>query len=330
VGDEVKLAAAYNNLGYIIGLRSNYDSALRYCHRALNVQESLGLKHDSGRTHNTLGIIYRGKENYVSSLEHTDRALSIFQEIEDKEWMAIAYCERGITKWHMGQLEAADADLARSYEVYKETGLDLELVSILHRRGHVAWELGKMEKADEFFRESAEVGRRVSDFQQTINSLEGLVELYYDIGYGYHKQGDVEKRDEYYARAEEMARQWEEEFEKKGYYFPLYSGSRLRTLGNIAYDRGDYEIALQRYLKAYPRIASRGGYSKYMLPEALDWLQERIDQLPPRLAIEWCDRIQEYWEKEDRSRDFPEMISVCELGRDNARRRQYQPERKQS
>jgi tetratricopeptide (TPR) repeat protein len=320
-GNEAKLAAAYNNLGYTIGLQKSYDSALVYGHRALAIQESLGLKYDSGRTHNALGIIHRGKENYLASLEHTNKALSIFQEFEDEEWISKAYCERGITRWHMGELQEAETDLERSYQNYKETGLRFELVNILHGRGHVAWELGKIGEAEQYFRESAEVGRQVLDFRQTVNSLEGLVELYYDVGYGYHRQGAIEKRDKWYAKAEEMAVQWKEEFEDNGYYFPLYSGSRLRILGNIAYDHEDYDTALQRYLEAYPRIASPWGYSKYMLPEALDWLQERIDQLSPQLALEWCNRIQEYWETNSLDRDFPEMISVCEIGRDNARRR---------
>lgn len=320
-GDQARLATAYNNLGYIIGSYSNYDSALIYCRQALKIQEVLGLKHDAGRTHNTMGIIYRGKEDYLASLEQSNQSITIFREFKDDEWMSKAYCERGATRWHMGQLEEADLDLERSYQLYNKTGLISELVNILHRRGHVAWELGKIEDAELYFRESAEFARRVSDFRQIVNSSEGLVELYYDVGDRYHKQGDVEKRDEWYTKAEEMAVQWKTEFEDKGYYFPLYSGSRIRVLGNIAYDRGDYESALQEYLKAYPRIASRGGYSRYMLPEALGWLQERVDQLPPQLALEWCDRIQAHWKTEGLDRDFPEILSVCEIGRDNAKRR---------
>jgi ABC-type sugar transport system substrate-binding protein/tetratricopeptide (TPR) repeat protein len=320
-GNEASLAAAYNNLGYLIGLQSNYDSALIYCHRALATQESLNLRYDSGRTHNTLGIIYRSKGSYADSLKHTNQALTIFEEFGDYEWLSKAYCERGITRWYMGQLQEADEDLEKSYQVYIETGLRFELANTLHRRGHVAWDMGNLEKAEDYFRESAKIGEQVSDYQQTVNSLQGLVELYYFMGNRYHEQGDMEKRDEWYAKAESLASQWEEEYEKKGYYFPLYSGSRIRILGNIAHDREDYDTALQRYLEAYPHIASRGGYSKYMLPEALDRLQRRIDQLPAKIALQWCDRIQEYWKEKDLDGTFPEMITVCEIGRDNANAR---------
>jgi tetratricopeptide (TPR) repeat protein len=320
-GDEAKLAAAYNNLGYIIGLQSNYDSALIYSHNALSMQESLGLEHDSGRTHNTLGIIYRGKENYSLSLKHTNQAISIFEKFENKEWLAIVYCERGTTKWHIGEPQEAEPDLEKSYQIYKETDSRFELSTILHRRGHIAWDLGNLQQAEQYFQESAKIGREVSDFQQTVNSLEGLVELYYFIGERSYEKGHIREREEWYAKAEKVAKQWKEEFEDQGYYFPLYSGSRLRILGNIAYDREDYKTALQQYLEAYPRIASLGGYSKYMLPEALNRLKKRIDQLPAQLAFEWCDQLQKSWEEKGLNNSFPEMIILCEIGRDNARRR---------
>jgi tetratricopeptide (TPR) repeat protein len=221
----------------------------------------------------------------------------------------------------MHQLQEADADLERSYKLSKDANLTSELVSILHRKGHVAWELGRVEEAEEHFNESARLAVEVHDFHQAVNNLEGLVELYYDIGRKHHENKQFDLRDEWYEKAKEIAEQWKAEYEDEGFDFPLYSGSRSRILGNIAYDREKYGEALDHYLKAYPRIASRGGYSKYALTEALDLLQERIDRLPPQVALEWCDRLEAHWKEMGLSGDFPEMLSVCEICRDNAKRR---------
>lgn len=321
IGDrknQAELAIAYNNIGYVIGLQSNYDSALKYSRRALRMQDPFDLKPDLARTHNTLGILYRGKMDYASSLKHTNQALDIFYSLEDEEWIAKVRAERGITRWYMGDLSQAKADLEKSYQICLEECLQIDLPQIMHAKARLAWQVEEIEQAEQLFHQSAEIGRQVSDYQQAVNSRQGLVELYYAIGCEHHKEGDFEKRDEWYGKAEAMAAQWKNEFEHKGYYFPLYAGSRQRILGNIAYDRADYERALQKYLDAYPRLATRGGYSKYMFPEELDLLQERIDQLPPQLALAWCDRIQEEWQKRDLARDFPEMITVCEISRDDA------------
>ena len=325
-GDYARLAEAYNNLGYIIGLQSNYDGALRYCRQALKMQVEAGLKFASGATLNTLGIIYRSEGEFQLALDHINQAVAVFEEFEDQEWLAKAYCERGATRWYMRELQAAELDLEKSYQTYKLTGLTLGLANILHRKAHVAWDLGDLQNAEYFFRESANIGRQVSDIQQTVNSLEGLVELYYFIGQVSHAEGDAARRDEWYAKAKQVAAEWQTAYEDRGYYFPLYSGSRLRILGNIAYDLEDYETALQFYLKAYPRIATRGGYSIYSLPDALDRLQKRIHQLTPARALEWCQRIQVYWEDMALDKAFPEMISMCEIERDAAKHRLTRPE----
>ncbi|MGH9836828.1 MAG: hypothetical protein ACRD9Y_27700, partial [Blastocatellia bacterium] len=126
------------------------------------------------------------------------------------------------------------------------------------------------------------------------------------------------QRDELYERAKSKAAEWKEMYEDQGFYFPIYSGSRLRILGNIAYDRQEYEEALDSYLEAYQRMASKGGYSRYMLPEHLIWLQERIDLLDPDIALKWCARISDYWEEHHLDERFPEMLDLCAVGRDSA------------
>ncbi|MGH9850197.1 MAG: tetratricopeptide repeat protein, partial [Blastocatellia bacterium] len=159
-GDQAKLASAYNNYGYIVGLQSNYDTALIYCREALKIQEKLELKFDVGRTQNTLGIIHRGKEDYTTSLKHTEQAIAIFHELKNNEWLSNAYCERGATKWHMGQLKEADEDLDTSHKLCASK---TEMVNILHRKAHVAWELGKIQEAEAYFLQSADLAREVSD-----------------------------------------------------------------------------------------------------------------------------------------------------------------------
>ncbi len=323
-GDQIKLASAYNNLGFIVGLRSDYESALRYCHQALKLQERLNLRYDSGRTHNTLGIIFRGKEDFLSSLEHTNQAIAIFHEFKDKKWLSRAYCELGGTKWHMHQpvlLPEANADLEKSYQLSKEIDLTSEQVVIIHRKGHVAWELGKMKEAEKYFKESARLADQIHDIYQLVNNLEGLVELYYAMGEKHHKEKEFDLRDKWYDKATELAEEWKSKYEDEGFYFPLYSGSRHRILGNMAYDRENYEEALSCYMEAYPRMASRGGYSKYALTEYLDLLQDRIDWLPHKIALEWCDKLKSYWKEEKYGEDFPEMISLCDICRDNAKQR---------
>jgi simple sugar transport system substrate-binding protein len=319
--DQRWLASAYTNLAYIIGLKSEYESALRLCQKALQIQERLNLTNDMGRTHNVLGIIYRGKEDYTRSIEHIEQAISIFSKLNIQEWLAIAYSERGTTRWYEDKLDQARADLMHALDLYRGTGSELELPIILHRLGHVAWEKKEFPEAEKYFKESAEISAQVSDYQQRVNSLEGLVELFYYQGEECHIKNEFARRDEWYRRAEAQAEAWTKEFDVPRVKFPLYTGSRLRILGNIAHDQKNYAVALQRYMDAYPYIAHRGGYSRYMLPKALDWLQERIDKLPPEIAIQWCEQLEKHWNEKGLVKDFREMLTTLDIARDNAETR---------
>ena len=328
--DEKRLASAYNNLGYVIGLLKSYDGAVLYCNDALEIQERNGWKYSSGRTLNTLGIIYRGKREFHMALEYTNQALAIFQQANDQEWIAQAYCEMGITFWHMGNLYKAEEVLNQSYQINEKIGLRSAQVNVLHALGHVAWAQERMDNAERYFRESAELAEEFFDPRQAVNSLQGLVELYYDLGYKYHQQEDLVNRDKWYQKSKEAAEDWKKRYEDQGYDFQLYSGDRMRTLGNIAFDCSEYESALQYYLAAYPKTASPWGYSKNLLPEALKKLQARIDQLPPDLALEWCDQIEKEWIRLDKAREAPEMLDTCQICRNHAKRRAAAKEKKEN
>lgn len=318
-GDQARLAAAYNNLGFIVGLQSDYESALRYCRQALRMQENHNLRFDSGRTHNTMGIIYRGKKEYLAALEHANQAIAIFREFKDIVWLAWAYCERGATKWQMKQIDDAKSDLDKSYKLSTEANLQPAQAVYLHRVGHIYMERGEYKKAEECFKKSAALAGQAYNYHQTVTNLQGLVELYYSIGYTHHLKNEYAKRDEWYKKTIEMAEQWRLEYEeRKKLDFPLYTGSRLRILGDIAYDRKEFKRSLAYYKQAFPKIASRGGYSVYALTAHLDQLQERIDLLPPAMAITWCDQLEKHWKKQGLHQEFPEMISVCEICRDAA------------
>jgi tetratricopeptide (TPR) repeat protein len=318
--DEAQFASALNNLGYVMGLESDYDSALVYCNRALEIRERLGRIEEIGISHNTLSILYRSKGEYETSLRHSVQALSLFERADSKEWLVRSHCELGITRWYIRELDGAWESLSTSLEIANQLGDRTELPNILHRMGHVAWDQDRLEEAEKLLIEGYTIGEEVFDYQQTVNGIEGVVELNY-------YQGSLEKseelREQYYRRAEEFARRVRE-YEDQGYVFPIYSGSMRRILGNIAYDRGDFEAALDYYMEAYPLMAIRGGYSIYQLQDYLKRLEKRIDGLPPAVALKWCGRLSEDWENRGLDREYSQMIDTCNVCRLDALRRKGQ------
>jgi tetratricopeptide (TPR) repeat protein len=325
-GDEARRATAYNNLGFALGLKSEYDRALVYCEEAFKIQEELGLRQDAARTQTTLGIIYRSFEQYARSLAVIEQAMRVFQDFQNMEWLARAYCERGTTYWHQGDLVKArsDVDTARAIEEERQPDTterpNRNLVNILHVLGHIAWEQQQYTDALEYFSRCANIARTVSDVKQTINSLQGMVEIYYDLAVRALQAGEASS-EEYYKHAEEQAR-WVEEYPEDRFSFPLYAGSRKRILGNIAYDRGNFPAALRLYKPAYEDIAARGGFSRYVLRDQLKLLRERMERLPPDVALDWCKELETFWKDQHLDQTYRGMIDICQLVRQGIKRRQ--------
>jgi tetratricopeptide (TPR) repeat protein len=187
--------------------------------------------------------------------------------------------------------------------------------------GHICWELKEYDAAVDYFLRCADTAKAVSDVKQTINSLQGLVEVYYDLALQTSQAGDQAGSEAYYKRAEEHAR-WIEEYPEERYSFPLYAGSRQRILGNIAYDRGDYEVALSLYKPAYEQIAARGGFSRYVLRDQLKLLRDRMERLPPDIALNWCEGLEQFWKEKQLDQTYRGMMDVCQIVRQGIKRRQ--------
>ena len=332
---DASLSNTYNNLGYVIGLQHDYESAVTFCRVALEIQEKNGWSQSAARTLNTLGIIFRGRREYDAALNYTYRALDIFQKSNNLEWMSKAYCEMGITLWHSDSLESARKYLDISLQIARDKDFLSNQVDALHGLGHVAWTEGKLAmaegrlaeaeskftEAEYYFIESAEIAEKIYDARQAANSLQGLVELFYDRGYQFHQNGNKKERDYWYARSEEIAEEWRKKFDNQNFNFTLYSGDRIRTMGHIAYDQGDFDTALQCYLEAYPKTASPWGFSRNLFPEALTKLSDRIDKLDPDRAIEWCKKIKKEWIRKNLVKRAPGMIHTCNICISNAKRR---------
>lgn len=311
IGDDIQIAYALNNLGYVRALQGNYSSAIMLCNQALLTREAQGRFRDIGGSHSTLGEIYRHKRDYEKALQHYEKALRIFENQDDKEWMATVYQQQGFAKWFSGKPQKAWKDLQKGVELCREYNRR-ELPGALHRAGHVAEKIYGIDKAEELFKESYERSKESLDVWFIFENLVGFAELDYI-------RWEKERKQEYADRIAGYLKELEE-FEERGYDFPPLSGRMKRTLGNVAYDQKEYEKACKYYQDAYPLIA-KWYYGLYRLPEELDSFGERIDRLPPSIALEWCDALSRYWTELGLDKEHPEMIDFCTVHRIKAKLR---------
>ncbi len=89
--DQKGLASAYNNTGAVYNFLGKYDKALEYYFRSLAIKEKLGDKQGQGRSYNNIGIIYEYLSNYDKALEYYEKSLALKKELGNKEQLASTF-----------------------------------------------------------------------------------------------------------------------------------------------------------------------------------------------------------------------------------------------
>jgi len=116
------IASAYNHLGVLYSVISDYPAALEYHKRGVKIRESLRDKQGMAASYNNIGNIYSNQSDYPLSLDHFFKALKIYEEFGDKSG-ALAKTYNNIGNVYKNQ---SDNPLALDY-YFKSLKIDEEL-----------------------------------------------------------------------------------------------------------------------------------------------------------------------------------------------------------
>jgi tetratricopeptide (TPR) repeat protein len=89
---------SYNNIGTIHYYKEDYDLALEYYQKALEIRKKvLGESHpDLSTSYNNIGAIYDAKEDYRKSLKYYQKALEICKQTIGEEHSETKKVEKNI------------------------------------------------------------------------------------------------------------------------------------------------------------------------------------------------------------------------------------------
>jgi tetratricopeptide (TPR) repeat protein len=315
--DTKTIASIYNNLGFVECLRGEYDAALRYCLQARDTRDRLGLKWDLATSYATLADVYRHWGRYEEAITQSHQALEIFELSQDREWLARAYAHRGATR----RLQATTSEEFNNAIADLQKSLDLnylpEIAYATHVMGCVYWDMGDLDEALCWFARSDAQGGQQFDVWVHVNNLVGAAEIYFRK---WQQETRPELRAEYQDHILESVTRLRQEA-AKGYTLSHHTGRMAHVLGDLAYEEGRLDEALDHYAQAYSLLGGRyAGYGRRTLHDELGALARRIDDLPPERAIAWCDYLERVWSDTTRDiRNREDLLSICRIHRTEAR-----------
>ncbi len=304
-----QIAQSSSQLGHTFGLLGKYSEGIRYCSTAIEIWEDLkNMPHRVGRGKIFRGAVYRMADLYDESLRDIEDSIQIFDKsVENYRLLAESYFEQGLLLWIQANqnpdnqllLEKAQESLNRSIAFCKEFNNYECLPQALHELSRIYWAQGNKDMARKLNGEAYKLALDVYDVHYTIISLVGMAEFDFDEGK--------------YDKIPEYAQELKQDFEDKGYQFPLFYGRMRRIQGDIAFNEQNYELAVDYYAKGLSLIAQHKGYGIYKISEELDKLGEKFKTLSSQESLKAYKTLKTYWTKEGEAGSNSEIISWVDL-----------------
>ena len=181
-GQNETTAMSYNNIGVVYDYLGDYDKALEYHFKALEIKKDvLGENHpNTAMSYNNIGEVYRNLGNYDKALEYFSKALEIFKEVlgENHPNTASYYNNIGAVYYNLGDYDKALEYFNKALEIYKVVSGEKhpDTASSYNNIGAVYDDLGDYDKALGYYFKALEIrkerlGESHPYTQQTLHNI---------------------------------------------------------------------------------------------------------------------------------------------------------------
>ncbi|MDZ7307307.1 MAG: tetratricopeptide repeat protein [candidate division KSB1 bacterium] len=127
LGDRAGLATSYNNIGEVHRARGDYDAALAWYQKSVAIEEALGDRAGLARSYNNIGGIYHARGEYDAALAWYQKSREILEALGDRAGLAITLHNMGYVAKAQQDWPAALAYFTRSRELYQQLGLEKDV-----------------------------------------------------------------------------------------------------------------------------------------------------------------------------------------------------------
>jgi tetratricopeptide (TPR) repeat protein len=200
--EEVLVAKVYNNIGVLYGKKGDYDTALDYHKKSLDIKEKvLGTEHpDTATAYNNIAGIYKSKGDYDTALDYYKKSLDIKEKVLGTEHPSTATAYNNI-----GQIYSSKGDYDTALYYYKKAVAIWEKVlgtehpdtaTAYNNIGQIYESKGDYDTALDYYKKSL-------DIRETVLGTEhpSTATSYNNIAGAYKSKGDYDTALNYYKKA---------------------------------------------------------------------------------------------------------------------------------
>jgi tetratricopeptide (TPR) repeat protein len=181
-GSEMDLARVYSRIGTCLWMKNDFDAALEYYRKELDICEHAKDLRGIAAGLNNVGIVYLRKGDYNSALEHASKARDIFAKIGDQSGVARATGNMGNSYSAKGEYEASMAEYKKCLRLFTRFGAQMPLGMLHMNIGSIQNHLGDFDGAMASYVRSREIREKLGDRRGTAVTIVNIGNLRYDMG----------------------------------------------------------------------------------------------------------------------------------------------------
>jgi len=192
-------AVCYRKLGEVYEKRSDYERALSYLKKGLELLSDVpSIEH--ARIYNDVGVIHSQKSEYPKAEQQFNLALEVLSDVPDDDTLDLVYKNLGNVYYFQGRLNDAAKCYEQSLSLGERIGDIFTQAKIYNNLGTFFKKRGDLKKAIEYYQSSLNLKEQIGD-------VAGLAPLYSNLGVLYSRQADFARAVEFCQRGIEYAKQ---------------------------------------------------------------------------------------------------------------------------
>jgi tetratricopeptide (TPR) repeat protein len=297
LGYMLNYADALNNMGNAYRFQGKIEEALLRCKIGWRLRWNLFQKGEAdevvvGWSLSTLGAIYLSAGNMSEAQSYFNYAYDIYLRANAKAETAATYHRFGQVQFERQNFHEALAWFMRAQQAAVEANVEYYIMS-LSWQGRIYVQQQQWTEAQSFFEQAIRRAQQVADNYQEVENLIYLAECL-------AAQNQEGRSQQVLLEAERNARE-------HSYY---------ELLGRIEYRRGETLYHLNEFRQAFQHfVAYCHHMTLYNYTEYSVAVRRVIDALIGTIGKDAeviLDDIARYWEKQQLSKEYPELIAACE------------------
>lgn len=168
-------------MGGIYYNRKNYDEALEYWKKTLDIYLELGNKHAAGSSMNNIGLVYADMGDLKTSLQYYFRSLSMYSDVNACA-RVYPYENIGGLYAQLGMTDSANFYLTKALEKARLCKDPMVQIGSLTELAELFRSENQYAKAENFLKEAYQVGREGGFQRETRLIAQALSRLYEETG----------------------------------------------------------------------------------------------------------------------------------------------------